>query len=87
MKTTLNDREFAKFRDGVGGDAVAVTLDGESVSVDTAGVDWDEIITTFPSSNQELFTYKKNSVTVQTVLITYQNDSKKVITHMQREKF
>lgn len=87
MKTTLTDREFAKFRDGKNGDAVAVTLDGESVSVDSAGVDWDEIITTFPSATEELFTYKKSGVVVQTVAVTYQNDTKKVIVYMQREKF
>lgn len=87
MKTTLIDREFAKFRDGKSGDAVAITFDGESIPVDTAGVEWDEILTTFPSSNQELYTYKKNSNTVQTVLVTYQNDSKKIIVHMQRVRY
>jgi len=87
MKTTLPDREFAKFRDGKSGDAVAITFDGESIPVDTAGVEWDEISTTFPSSNQELYTYKKNSNTVQTVLVTYQNDSKKIIVHMQRVRY
>lgn len=87
MKNSIQDREFAKFRDGKNGDAVAVTLDGESVSVDTAGVDWDEIITSFPTSSQEIYTYKKNDNIVQTVTVTYQNNSKKVIVYMQREKF
>lgn len=87
MKTTIKDREFAKFRDGKTGDAVAVTFDGESIPVETSGVEWDEVVTTFPSENQDLFTYKKNNVVVQTVLVTYQNDSKKVIVYMQKEKF
>lgn len=87
MKTNLTDREYAKFRDGKNGDAVAVTFDGESIPVETSGVEWDEVITTFPSANQDLFTYKKNSVVVQTVLVTYQNDTKKVIVYMQKEKF
>jgi hypothetical protein len=87
MKTTLPDREFAKFRDGKTGDAVAVTFDGEAIPIEPSGVEWDEIVTTFPSTTQELYTYKKNNVTVQTVLVTYQNTDKKSIILMQKTRF
>ena len=87
MKTTLPDREFAKFRDGKTGDAVAVTFDGEAIPIEPSGVEWDEIVTTFPSTTQELYTYKKNNVTVQTVLVTYQNTDKKAIILMQKTRF
>jgi hypothetical protein len=47
-------------------------------------IDWDEISTTFPSNKSELYTYKKNSISVQTVLVTYENSSKKTITSLVR---
>lgn len=75
------DREYKKFRDSSTGTAVAVTgsrSDGV-VSVDTAGVQWDEIITTFPSAITELFTYKYLGVTVQTVTVTYESAAKKTV--------
>lgn len=87
MKTTLPDREFAKFRDGKTGDAVAVTFDGEAIPIEPSGVEWDEILTTFPTTTQELYTYKKNGSTVQTVLVTYQNTDKKAIIYMQKTRF
>lgn len=87
MKKALVDREFAKFRDGENGTAVAVTLDGEVAKVEVAGIDWDEILTTFPGVHQELYTYKKDSITVQTVLVTYESESKKTILYMQRTRY
>jgi hypothetical protein len=87
MKTTLIDREFDKFRDGKSGDAVAIVYDGDSLPVETSGVEWDEIVVTFPSSTQDLFTYKKNSLTVQTVLVEYSSTDKKTIIYMQKTRF
>jgi hypothetical protein len=87
MKKTLVDREFSKFRDGNSGDAVAVTHDGGPVPTEPSGVDWDEIVTSFPDVHQELYTYKLNSETVQTVLVSYQSESKKTILYMQRTRF
>jgi len=87
MKSNLNDREFDKFREAANGKtSVSVSADS-ALPIESAGVDWDEIITTFPSVQQELYTYKKNSVTVQTVLVTYQNGDKKTITNMIRTRF
>jgi hypothetical protein len=87
MKTTLTDREFDKFRDGKNGDAVAVTFEGDSLQVETSGVEWDEIITSFPSATEEVYTYKKNDEIVQTVAVTYQAIDKKVIVYMQKTRF
>ena len=88
MKTNLKDREFSKFRDGASGDAVATTYDGDlPLPIESAGVDWDEVITTFPGNHQDLFTYKKNNVTVQTVLVQYESNQKKSILYMQRTRF
>ena len=49
-------------------------------------VDWDEIATTFPSLITELYTYKKNSVTVQTILVTYLDNTKKTIISLQKTR-
>lgn len=87
MKTTLIDREFDKFRESADGkSAVAVKLE-DSVNVNIEGVDWDEIQTTFPQANQELFTYKKDSVVVQTVLVTYDSSSKKDVLKLEKTRF
>lgn len=88
MKSTIQDREFSKFRDGKSGEAVATTYDGNApMPIETAGVDWDEITTTFPTDAQELFTYKKESNIVQTVLVTYENNSKKTIVAISKTRF
>jgi hypothetical protein len=87
MKSTIKDREFSKFRDGKPGDAVAVTFDGEAIPIEPSGVEWDEILTTFPSTTEELYTYKKNGNIVQTVAVTYQNTDKKAIIYMQKTRF
>lgn len=81
MPSSFRDREYKKFRDSDTGTSVAITgsrNDGV-VSVDTAGVQWDEIITTFPSAIIELFTYKYLSVIVQTVTVTYESAAKKTV--------
>lgn len=74
------DREYQKFRDTPSGPAVAITgaSNGGSIAVETAGVQWDEIVTTFPANNVEVFTYKLSSVVVQIITVTYQSNDKKV---------
>ena len=84
---SIKDREYRKFRDGEDDVAVAVVPDGGSLNVETAGVKWDEIITTFPSSISELFTYKLNGVTVQTVTVTYESAAKKTPINVVKVKF
>lgn len=72
-----HDREYKKFRDSEEGPAVAITVDG-ALNVETAGVRWNEIVTTFPSNNIEVFTYKLDGVVVQVITVTYQSNDKKV---------
>jgi hypothetical protein len=50
-------------------------------------VDWDRIETTFPTTTTELYTYKKNDIVIQTVLITYQSAAKNVILLMEKTRF
>jgi hypothetical protein len=72
------DREYGKFREGEDGKpAIAVMPAGDSLNVETAGVKWDEIVTTFPATNIDVFTYRLGGVTVQTVTVTYESSSKK----------
>lgn len=80
------DREYQKFRDGVDGAAVAVVPDDGSLNVETAGIKWNQIITTFPSSISELYTYKLNGVTVQTVTVTYESAAKKIPVNIVKVK-
>lgn len=87
MKSNLKDREFDKFRDAPN-DKSSVSISADAaLPIEPAGVDWDEIVTTFPSNTQELYTYKKSATTVQTVLVTYQNADKKTILNMTRTRF
>lgn len=87
MKPTIKDREFDKFREGPDGKtSVAVSFD-EPVDVNIDGIEWDEITTTFPATNQELFTYKLNSNIVQTVLATYESDQKRTIIKLEKTRF
>ncbi len=86
MKNSIQDRQYDSFRPAENDkSSVSISVD-TALPVESAGVDWDEIITTFPSNHQELFTYKKNSVTLQTVLVTYTNDKKTILT-MTRTRF
>jgi len=71
-----HDREYQKFRDSEDGPAVAITVD-RSLNVETAGVQWDQIVTTFPSANVDVFTYRKSGNVVQTVTVTYESAAKK----------
>lgn len=48
---------------------------------------WDAILTTFPSSIQDLFTYTLNEETVQTVLVTYQDNTKKQIVTVNKTSY
>jgi len=48
--------------------------------------DWDDFITSFPTSTTELHTYKKNTVTVQTILVTYQSASRSQIIRIQKTR-
>ena len=87
MKSTVKDREFDKFRSAPNDkSSVAVTAD-IPVPVDASGVNWDEITTTFPSTVEELYTYKKDSVIIQTVLVTYDTSAKKTILSMVRVRY
>jgi hypothetical protein len=71
-----HDREYQKFRNSENGTSIAVTSDS-SLNVETAGVQWDEIITTFPATNVEVFTYRLSGNVVQTVTVTYESSAKK----------
>lgn len=59
----------------------------ESVKKQAEQVNWDEIITTFPATNAELYTYKLNSVVVKTVTVIYENDTKKTILSIQKTSY
>jgi hypothetical protein len=48
---------------------------------------WDEISTTFPEANKDLYSYKNNSVLVQEVLVTYADSNKKSIVSVQKTRF
>jgi hypothetical protein len=48
---------------------------------------WDEISTTFPMENQELYSYKNNSVLVQHMLVTYADSTKKAIVAIQKTRY
>lgn len=55
--------------------------------VSTAGVDWDEIVTTYPDTTSDLFTYKKNNTSIQTVLVTYEDTTKSRIIGLRKTRF
>jgi hypothetical protein len=48
---------------------------------------WDEIATTFPLENQELYSYKYNSNLVQEMLVTYIDATKKAIVSIQKTRY
>lgn len=85
------DREYQKFRDtGTNGETkvgVEVENDSSHPIVVTSSVNWDKLETTFPSPSQDLFTYKKNSTTVMTVLVTYSGTNKKTIINIEKTVF
>jgi len=47
---------------------------------------WDTISTTFPSTNQDLFTYLLSGISVQTVLVTYLDSTKKQIVTVNKTR-
>jgi hypothetical protein len=58
----------------------------EDLNTSNTEVVWDEISTTFPVENQELYTYKKNSVAVQETLVTYADATRKQIVSIQKTR-
>lgn len=48
--------------------------------------DWDDFITTFPTTTTELHTYKKMGHVVKTVLVTYQDETRKIILRIQKTR-
>lgn len=59
----------------------------EEINATSTQVVWDEISTTFPEENQELYSYRKDSVLVQEVLVTYVDSTKKVLTSVQKTRY
>lgn len=63
------------------------TANGYLKSIDEKlDVFWDTITTTFPTANQDLFTYSFEGVGVQTVLVTYQDTTKKQIVSVNKTR-
>jgi hypothetical protein len=58
----------------------------EDLSNTNVEVSWDEIATTFPADNKELYTYKKNAVAVQETLVTYVDGTRKQIVSVQKTR-
>jgi hypothetical protein len=90
MSKNISDRELKKFRSKDGSDdtKIATVIEqDEPVKVETSGVEWDTIETTFPNNHQDLFTYKLNSSIVQTVLVTYDSNNKKTIILVQKTRY
>ena len=89
MANSIHDREYKKFREKPNGEVtVGVEIDDDKpVNVESAGVDWDSIETTFPSSTTELFTYKKSTTILQTVLVTYESASKKTVIKVEKTRY
>ena len=74
-------------------DGGADQLDFESNYLASIGIaskqdpDWDNILTTKPTLTSELHTYKKNTITVMTVLVNYETSAKKDITSIVKTRF
>lgn len=54
--------------------------------VGSDGEDWDEILTTFPTPESELFTYRLGGTTVQTILVTYLDSTKLTTISVQKTR-
>lgn len=48
---------------------------------------WDEITTTFPDEMSELYSYKLNQASIQDVLVTYADSTKKLIVSVQKTRY
>jgi hypothetical protein len=59
----------------------------EEATVPPNEVLWDEIATTFPAINQELYTYKKDEAVVQETLVTYVDGNRKQIVTVQKTRY
>lgn len=59
----------------------------EEATVPLNEVLWDEIATTFPSDVSELYSYKYDSQSVQDVLVTYADPTKKLIVSVQKTRY
>lgn len=53
----------------------------------TTNAIWNSITTTFPSTTSELYTYKLDTTVVQTILVHYENSTKKVIINVEKTRF
>jgi hypothetical protein len=86
VRSNSKDREFDKFRPAEDGKSkVAVEVENtEQLPVTTLGVKWDSLNVSFPSDNQDLFNYLYQGEQVLSVLITYENASKKQITAIEK---
>lgn len=75
--------------DGDGNSLTSTSVDGKTaLDVSILGeVVWDEILTTFPSTSSELFTYKKNTVIIQTILVQYTAADKKTILSITKTSY
>lgn len=59
----------------------------ENVKEQTKQIIWDELVTTFPANNVELYTYKLNNTVVRTVTVIYENQNKKTILSIQKMSY
>jgi len=59
--------------------ALRVTLVQSDPVIVTDDIEWDEIVTTYPSSTQEVYTYKLLTNVVQIITVNYTNSSKELI--------
>jgi hypothetical protein len=90
VKDNIRDREMGKFRparDGLSKTAVEIENQSGSPVIVSSNVAWDEVQITLPSQSQELFTYKKDSEAVMTVLVTYSDSSRKNILSINKQVF
>jgi hypothetical protein len=58
----------------------------EELPNNSGEISWDEISTTFPFENKDLYIYKKNSIIVQETLVTYVDSTKKQIVSVQKTR-
>lgn len=58
----------------------------EELPSNSGEISWDEISTSFPSENKDLYVYKKNSIVVQETLVTYVDSTKKQIVSVQKTR-
>lgn len=80
MHKSVEDREFNKFRDGQGGEVVAVTIDQGVLS----GVSYDDIQVTYPNSTTENYLYYLSASLQATIQVTYTNASKSDLLRVRR---